>query len=143
MHTLLPPITIRRRLPRSRRPFPMEPSCGSSRRVASVAVCVYTHTYEKYVLYASAVWFGERRLGTGGATQLARSQPGEESGETWRAGNLAANLCRPIAAAAAGGDYLFALMFGTVGPARGLRTKNGAGERDSNCRLPLSPSISI
>lgn len=90
-------------------------------------------------------WFGERQLGTGGATQLARSQPGEERGETWRAGNLAANRCRPIAAAAAagGGDYLFALMFGTVGPARGLRTKHGAGERDSNCRLPLSPSISI
>lgn len=54
--------------------------------------------------------FGERRLGP---VELLNSQPGGKLG----AGNLAVNRCRP----AAGGDYLFALMFGTGLP--GLRTK--------------------
>jgi hypothetical protein len=74
MHTLPPPITIRRRrLPRSRRPFPMEPSCGSS----SISCRLRVHTHIRRSTYCMHQQFGLVSGGWGPVEQLnsrARSQ---------------------------------------------------------------------
>jgi hypothetical protein len=51
MHTLLPPITIRRR-----RPVPMEPSCGSSS--SSISCRLRVHTYIRRSTYCMHQQFG-------------------------------------------------------------------------------------